>query len=217
MAGKLYAIGDLHKQHKKIWPARGFGSMEDHDWAVFKSLMEVCKRGDSLMCLGDLGFVQGVELVQKIFEMLVRWQKENGHYQESRSLKMPFSISVAQGNHDSRDMLNALLQAGIIVSYNAVIERTVNDHKVVFSHIPMHPYCLDRWAVNVHAHLHKDTIPNDKRFMCVSWEQYRKPKLVSELLTENGFLSYDEKEALTGIAIPNECRIPINGTSLVEY
>ena len=53
--------------------------------------------------------------------------------------------------------------------------------------------------------------------MCVSWEQYQKPKLVSELLTENGFLSYDEKEALTGVAIPNEYRIPINGTSLVEY
>lgn len=40
---------------------------------------------------------------------------------------------------------------------------------IVMSHVPLHPASLTRWGVNVHGHLHDQTLP-DPKYYCVSME-----------------------------------------------
>lgn len=48
--------------------------------------------------------------------------------------------------------------------------KEMTKHGFVMTHIPIHPLCVDRYGVNVHGHLHAESIP-DPRYVCVSVEQ----------------------------------------------
>jgi calcineurin-like phosphoesterase family protein len=74
----------------------------------------------------------------------------------------------------------------------------------IMSHIPLHPHCLGRWKLNIHGHLHNNTVKitknkivhgysqgleeiEDERYYntCVERTNFR-PKLLDEILHERG-------------------------------
>ena len=67
----------------------------------------------------------------------------------------------------------------------------------IMSHIPIHEDCLSRWRLNIHGHLHGNTVKDmfaghrlqseDKRYYnaCVEQTNFR-PKLLDEILHERG-------------------------------
>lgn len=67
----------------------------------------------------------------------------------------------------------------------------------IMSHIPLHPHCLGRWKLNIHGHLHNNTVKKDEyddaftqvdlRYYnaCVERTNFR-PKLLDEILHERG-------------------------------
>ena len=67
----------------------------------------------------------------------------------------------------------------------------------VMSHIPIHPESLSRWELNIHGHLHNNTVktqegdrllaPDDVRYYCACVERTNfRPKLLDDILKERG-------------------------------
>jgi calcineurin-like phosphoesterase family protein len=89
---------------------------------------------------------------------------------------------VILGNHDEPQHVPELLKY-----VNKVCAVQYVKHKefgnIIFSHIPIHPQELEyRFTINIHGHVHENTLP-DKRYINVSAEVINyKPKLLSELL-----------------------------------
>lgn len=59
---------------------------------------------------------------------------------------------------------------------------------VIITHIPIHPASLERWGLNVHGHLHSNSVllPDgnpDLRYVCVSTEQHDfQPVLLNDVI-----------------------------------
>ena len=92
-----------------------------------------------------------------------------------------FIIRVAQGNHDSFKMLLSLYLDGWISSFGAMYERDTSVGRVLTTHVP---YQLDRWAYNIHGHLH-DKLREEREYLNCSWEQFKRPVTLAELLYTN--------------------------------
>jgi calcineurin-like phosphoesterase family protein len=89
---------------------------------------------------------------------------------------------VILGNHNEPQHVPKLLKY-----VNKVCAVQYVKHKefgnIIFSHIPIHPQELEyRYTINIHGHVHENTLP-DKRYInvCAEVIDY-KPKLLSELL-----------------------------------
>lgn len=99
---------------------------------------------------------------------------------------------LVKGNHDT-DKLSYYSQ------YFDDIRAYVVKKGFILSHIPIHPSSMGRWSLNIHGHLHyqsvhlpainprKDSPLLDTRYCCVSVEHtnYR-PILLDEVLMERG-------------------------------
>lgn len=72
---------------------------------------------------------------------------------------------LIKGNHDIFKLKDYVKYFDDIRAYKIMPE-----HGIVCSHIPIHPESMSRWRVNIHGHLHNNTL-NDKRYLCVSVEQ----------------------------------------------
>lgn len=64
----------------------------------------------------------------------------------------------------------------------------------IMSHIPIHPQSLSRWQLNIHGHLHNNTVKGDahssnedSRYYCACVERTNfRPILLDSILTERG-------------------------------
>jgi calcineurin-like phosphoesterase family protein len=57
----------------------------------------------------------------------------------------------------------------------------------IMSHIPIHPGSMGRWDINIHGHLHSNSVQEDKRYVCVSVEHTDfKPILLDTVLKKAG-------------------------------
>lgn len=89
---------------------------------------------------------------------------------------------LVKGNHDI-DKLSYYSQ------YFDDIRAYVCKKGFILSHIPIHPGSLSRWEVNIHGHLHSNTVGDD-RYRCVSVEHTDfRPILLDKVLTEAGLKS----------------------------
>lgn len=184
MSGRIYFLGDTHIGHKKIWEPRGFSSLEEHDDAIADSIFNCCGRDDSLYILGDICFGGADKFHDVMMGGLLRYRKRHGNHLPQSNERPKFVINVVQGNHDKSKMLHQLIDMGWITNYHSLREfRSQAGHKVVATHVPIHPACLERWAINAHAHLHAQSL-NDHRFKCVSWEQTHGPVWIEDLVRD---------------------------------
>lgn len=89
---------------------------------------------------------------------------------------------VILGNHDRPQHVPSLLNhVNNIASVKYLKSKEYG--KIILTHIPVHPQELEyRFPINIHGHVHKNTL-DDKRYINVSAEVIDyKPKLLKELL-----------------------------------
>ena len=94
------------------------------------------------------------------------------------------------GNHDPKKMTQTYADLGIDV--RGYVQRS----GWIMSHIPIHPASLGRWKLNIHGHLHNNTVKlpieygdklqeDDERYYCACVERTNfRPKLLSDILQE---------------------------------
>ena len=155
-------ISDLHLSHNNMAIKRGFKNYEEHDEHIIKTWNSVVSKKDVTYILGDVTFEKS-----KPYEILNRL---NG-------IK-----KVILGNHDKPQHVPELLK----YVNNVASMRYLKDKQfgnIIFTHAPIHPCELEyRYTINIHGHVHENTLP-DKRYINVSAEVIDyKPKLLSELL-----------------------------------
>lgn len=159
---KVYFYSDPHFGHNNMAIKRGFKNYEEHDEHIIKTWNSIVSKKDVTYILGDVTFEKS-----KPYEILNRL---NG-------IK-----KVILGNHDKPQHVPYLLKY-----VNNVSALKYLKHKefgnIILSHAPIHPQELEyRFNINIHGHVHENTLP-DKRYINVSAEVIDyKPKLLSELL-----------------------------------
>ena len=150
-------ISDLHFHHENMAIKRGFSCANEMNEHIVKEWNKVVNKKDITYLLGD------ITMEKANYEVLNRL---NG-------IK-----HVVLGNHDEGQHTKILQQ------YVNKIAGMVNYKKeFILTHCPIHPCELEyRYNINIHGHVHENTLP-DKRYINVSAEVIDyKPKLLSELL-----------------------------------
>ena len=139
---KVLFTSDLHLGHKSIHKYRTYFSNADHhDTYVLLQLSKLDKR-TILYVLGDFLF-------------------DGPHLEEYLSIisKMPCTIKVIPGNHDSKSLYTQT------IAKNIITELPLFTYKGVWlSHCPIHPQEMRNRIGNIHGHLHNESIPDKKYF-----------------------------------------------------
>lgn len=152
-------IADLHFGHKSLAQSlRGFQDEFYHDEFIIDRWNSVVNRRDITYILGD-----------------ITMEKKEPYCQLDRLNGKKY---VVLGNHDLIQHVPFLMQhvekVGGIIEYKGHI----------LTHCPIHESELKHYGKNIHGHIHKKTI-NDDRYVCVSCEQiYYTPKTLDELLNK---------------------------------
>lgn len=138
----LWFYSDPHLDHESLVrgsashpvpPRKGFDSADQLAEAFVEAHNKLVKPSDHSYCLGD--FTMGKEAI-------ARWAPRlNGHRR------------IILGNHDIHEMK----------LYQAVFGKVCALREfagMVFTHIPIAPWSMNRWRANVHGHCH------DKKPLC---------------------------------------------------
>lgn len=164
---RVWVIADTHLGHAVVAAARGYASVEAHDYDLVARWNAVVKEQDTVWHLGDvyLGGAQGAGLAA---------------LRQLRGLKR-----LVLGNHDVYPL--ALYQQHFSKIFGAA-ERD----GCLLTHVPCHESQLvSRYRLNVHGHLHDKIVRHpadctwypDERYRCVSAEQQGlAPRLLNEVL-----------------------------------
>ncbi len=147
-----FLISDTHFGQESIltfkrWdgtPLRSFSTVEEMDEYIVDRWNETVADQDKIYHLGDVVFKN------KNADILGRLKGQK---------------ILIKGNHD-------LLKPGRYLEYFKDVRayKIWNQHGIIASHIPIHPECLSRWKLNIHGHLHANTL-DDPRYFNVSVEQ----------------------------------------------
>lgn len=154
---RAFIIADTHYRHKKViefeQEFRQFSTIEEHDEELVYRHNSVVKKRDTVWFLGDIAFSrEGLELFSRL----------NG-------IKR-----LVMGNHD-RFPSNAYLK-----HFNQLYS-CAEYEGCLLTHIPIHPSQFRRYRLNIHGHLHHNTL-DDPRYVCVSAEQINlTPVLLSDI------------------------------------
>jgi calcineurin-like phosphoesterase family protein len=157
---RIFLAADLHLNHKKIIEfGRPFKTIEEHDDTLVSNWNSVVEPHDKVFLLGDISL--GV-LEDHTIERL---KQLNG------------KIYAIGGNHCTPAKCKVYAEI-----FEAVLGCYALHEKYMLTHIPIHPSEFDRWELNIHGHLHKDGIDDD-RYRCVSMEQINyTPILIDDLV-----------------------------------
>lgn len=158
--GKVFVISDLHFSHANMAKYRGFNSTEEHDNYIISKWNSVVSKNDSVWILGDI-------TMEKVspYPLL----------DELKGFKR-----VVLGNHD---LCKPSHNEEMLKYVNAISGAVTNKSRgYILTHIPIHPNELYRFKVNIHGHVHENSI-NDDRYINVSCEAVDyTPQILNELL-----------------------------------
>lgn len=151
MGTKQLAIADTHFDHGpgilQIRPQ--FKSVREHDAFILDSINSVANKHDTLLLLGDIGINEGSYALLSQITCL--------------------NVILVPGNHcGERSIIDHSVFKRVMGAYTRRLPHSRLE--AVFTHIPVHPQCLDRWDINIHGHLHDQVIVDDPRYFCVSCE-----------------------------------------------
>jgi len=152
---------DPHFHHRNMAIRRGFKDEFEMNEHIISEWNKIVSKRDVTYILGD------ITMEKANYEIL---NKLNG-------IK-----KVILGNHDEPQHVLQLLQyVNNVASCKYIKDKQFGN--IILSHIPVHNQELEyRWKINIHAHVHENTLP-DKRYINVSAEVIDyKPKLLSELI-----------------------------------
>lgn len=145
--GNTFVISDLHFGHKNMALYRGFNSVEEHDQHIIDNWNNLVTKKDTVWVLGDISMEKATE------------------YHKLGLLKG--HKKVVLGNHD---MCKPSHNKEMLKYVNAICGAVTNKSKgYILTHIPIHESELKRFNKNIHGHVHKNTI-EDNRYVNVSCE-----------------------------------------------
>lgn len=156
---RIFIIADTHFGHKKILQFektnRPFATIEEHDEELVHRWNAVVKPKDTVWHLGDVLFGRNS------FAVLSRLH----------GIK-----KLVLGNHD-RYPIQLYLEHFTHVAGNAELRNCI------LTHIPVHPTQFNRYELNIHGHLHSNTL-SDRRYVNVSAEQVGLTPLLLDTLLQ---------------------------------
>lgn len=150
---KTFLISDTHFGHKNILtfltqdgtPLReGFVDIKQHDEVLIDNWNKTVAPTDKIYHLGDVGF------------------KNFGYFSGIMSRLNGTKILI-KGNHDNFKLSQYAQYFKDVRAYHVL-------DKCVLSHVPVHPYSVGRWRLNIHGHLHDNDL-NDPKYLNVSVER----------------------------------------------
>lgn len=175
-----FLTADTHFGHKNILtfkgedgnPIRDFNSVEEMDEHLVDCWNKVVKPKDTVYHLGDVCINRrALKTVERL----------NG-----RKI-------LIKGNHD-------VFRANEYLEYFEDIRayKIFAKHRIICSHIPIHPESLNRWDANFHGHLHANNIPfyseSGEKYYCVSVEQNNyEPISLDKMLEIKGIIQGGSK------------------------
>lgn len=172
MVKRTFVIADTHFGHKNICQfsdkygkqLRPWNNPDDMDEAMVTLWNETVRPEDKVYCLGDIA------INRRCISTIGRCNGDK---------------VLIKGNHDIAKLKE-------FTPYFRDIRACQTFGKVILTHIPIHPQCMDRWDLNIHGHLHTENIKlkkmyfskiSDPRYFCVSAEQINyKPILLEEAI-----------------------------------
>ena len=149
---KLWVSSDLHLGHKNVLKFRGdeFGCQQEHDEVIFDRLATSVGKRDSLYLLGDVAFTS---------EWLLR----------IASIKCAKKTLIL-GNHDTDQKVSF---DDLTFAYDS-IHSLHSRRNMWFSHCPIHESQFRGKVLNIHGHVHKKTLEDNRYFnACVDVNDYR--------------------------------------------
>lgn len=179
MSGNTWVMADPHFGHANILkffrrdgvtPLRPYKTVEEMDETLIRNWNETVSDHDRVYLLGDVAFHP------RVFHRIIP--------------RLKGRVVLVPGNHEPLKMHK---YAGLFDDVRGYVIKK----GFIMSHIPIHEGSLSRWKLNIHGHLHADTVKDmfaghflesdDKRYRCVSVEQtdYR-PILLQQVLKEAG-------------------------------
>lgn len=132
----LWFISDTHFGHTSMVekfvlsdgsPARPFSSVEEMDELMIRNWNDKIRQSDHVYHLGDVAMKR--QDVDRIMPRL------NGHKR------------LVRGNHD-------IFKTKLYMKYFEEIYGVRVIDRMIFTHIPIAPWCMGRFSVNVHGHVH---------------------------------------------------------------
>ena len=185
MSGRTWVYSDPHFNHKNIVkftnpdgsPLRPWDDVSKMNEDMIGWYNELVDDGDRVYILGDVAF--RADDMRSFVSRL-----------KGRKCLIP-------GNHDPTKMMKYLDVFDDVRGY-------VQRQGFIMSHIPLHPGSLGRWKLNIHGHLHANSVkdsakwddgyeqdfsklPDDERYYCACVERTNfRPKLLDEILHERG-------------------------------
>lgn len=149
-----FFISDLHLNHKKIIepdPSTGeryrpFETVEEMNETIINNINSVVTDKDKLYILGDVVF-----------------QKASSEHLLAR---IKGNKRLILGNHDEIGQNSYYLK----YFHEITLWKKFKDQGFVCSHMPLHPTQFRGCDLNVHGHVHKDSLP-DNRYMNVCIEK----------------------------------------------
>ena len=145
---ELYFISDTHLGHRKLVDEkyRPFSSVEEMNEIIINNINRIVSPNDTLYILGDVVF-----------------QKASSEHLLAR---INGKKRLILGNHDEITPKSYYSQ----YFSKILLWQRFEQFDFVATHIPMHPLNFRGMALNLHGHMHRDTIP-DIRYMNVSAER----------------------------------------------
>lgn len=154
MTQKVWVISDTHFGQSNILlfkdkfnkPLRPFSSLEEMHGAIISNWNSVVNDNDLVLHLGDVSFSG------QVYDWIMPQLKGNKY--------------LIRGNHDR------FTEGRYRKHFRRILGVYIRDN-FAFTHVPIHPDCLERWTGNIHGHLHSNKIQNKKYFnVCVEQINY---------------------------------------------
>lgn len=124
---------DLHLGHENICRFRPFKSAEEHHEIIFDNLATSIKKRDSLLLLGDIAF--NAYWLMRLDEI--------------KCVKKTLIV----GNHDTEKV-----NMKLICQYYDAVHSLYSKRNTWFSHCPIHKDHFRGKDLNIHGHLHNNTV-----------------------------------------------------------
>jgi calcineurin-like phosphoesterase family protein len=141
---EIYLISDPHFGHTNMALKRGFKSVEEHDEHIVECWNNTISKRDVVWVLGDVTMEK--KSPYPILDRLLGTKK------------------VILGNHDRPEDVRELLKYVNLVGSMVRLKGGL-----LLTHCPIHTSEIDRFVVNIHGHVHENTLP-DERYINVSCE-----------------------------------------------
>lgn len=171
-----FFISDLHFDHLRAAGENGFRkefkTVDEMNSIIINNWNSVVKDGDKVFVLGDVALNTSEERL-------------DGYLSQLKGTKV-----LVGGNHDNDPM-----KLKVFSKHFVAVVGCLEYKGMILTHIPVHPYNLKRFKINLHGHLHhSDILVSDRsdlytymeldpRYICVSCEKVGyTPKTLDQLM-----------------------------------